>query len=159
MEWSGILLMAFIVFIPRFLQIGYNWPQIIHSLYYAFSKPIFLSGLLLVVTPTLLGYRKSFFNTILTAKLFHFISRISFCTYLVHLLVITQFIYTIVIDTYYNTLDVFVTYLGLLALSLFFGLLTTLIIELPFSVLQKNLIDFLKKQKNRKNLKIESLLS
>ena len=145
MEWGGLIIMSFIIIIPRLLQVGYIWPQVIHSLYYAVSKPIFLIGLLLVVLPTLIGYQKSFFNTILTPKIFHFISRISFCTYLVHYIVISQFLYGSVNDKYDNTFDVFVVFLGMLILSLFFGFLTTMLIQLPFSVLQKNLIEYLKR--------------
>ena len=128
LEWTGIFLMALVVFIPRLLQIGFNWPQIVHSFYYGFSKPIFIIALLLAIIPTLLGYHKSFLNTILTAKIFSFISKISFCTYLVHFIVITQFISSRVYNQYYNVLDTLVVYFGLLIISLLFGLIATLII-------------------------------
>jgi uncharacterized membrane protein len=38
----------------------------------------------------------------------------------------------------------FVVYMGILVISLFFGFLMTLIIEVPFSNLQKELMSYLK---------------
>ena len=42
----GLGIMAFVVFVPRTLQKGNEWPQIWHSFYFCFSKPVFISGLL-----------------------------------------------------------------------------------------------------------------
>ena len=68
--------------------------QGMHSLYWALSKPIFIGGMFLTILPSILGQTSSFFHLILNAKIFTFIARISFCTYLVHLFVIYQFIYS-----------------------------------------------------------------
>jgi len=136
--------MAFVTFIPRLLQVGYVWPQSLHSLYISLSKIIFIFGVICTVLPTTLGFKHSFLNLILTPKIFHFIARISFCTYLVHLMIVFQFVYTRTYDLYYNITDMFVVYMGILVISLFFGFLMTLIIEVPFSNLQKELMSYLK---------------
>ena len=146
--------MAFVAFIPRSLQTGTQWPQYLHSLYWTLSKPIFLFGLILTVLPTTLGFRYSFFNLILTPKIFHFIAKVSFCTYLVHLMIIYQLMLTRNYNFYYTTNGIFVLYLGILMVSLFFGTIVTVIVELPFGKLQKELMNYMK-NKNKKIVKEE----
>ena len=144
-EWLGIGLMAFATFITRPVQMGGTWPQSLHSLYYALSKPVFLFGMVLTLLPTVLGVRGSFFDLILTNRCFVFIARISFCTYLVHLIVMEQFFGTRTYDISYNVLDAFMVNMGILVLSLFFGFLLTMMVELPFANLQKHLVGYLLK--------------
>jgi peptidoglycan/LPS O-acetylase OafA/YrhL len=158
-ELVGLALMAFVTFIPRFLQIGYVWPQIWHSLYASFSKITFVFGVICTILPTVLGFNYSFLNLLLTAKIFHFIARISFCTYLVHLMVIYQFIYTRSADFYYNVTDIFVIYMGLLVVSLAFGFLMTLVIEIPCANLQKELLAYLKTYNKKPSLTSHQLIS
>jgi peptidoglycan/LPS O-acetylase OafA/YrhL len=114
-------------------DLGHHWPQWVHSLYWVISKPIFIGGMFLTVLPSILGCRHSFFATILTAKVLHFIARISFCTYLVHLFVLYYFLCDRSYDIYYSLIDMFTFYLGVLAYSLFFGFLLTMVIEVPFA--------------------------
>ena len=137
LEWVGIGLMALVAFIPRPLQTGSHWPQIAHSFYWILSKPIFIFGMILTVLPTTLGIKYSFFGLILNAKIFAWIARISFCTYLVHLMIVFRFIYNRSYDFYYQLQDIFVIDFGLLVLCLFFGFLVTLLVELPFANLLK----------------------
>ena len=153
MEWLGIGLMAFVVFIPRVLQIGYEWDQIWHSLYFCFAKVVFIIGLTLVLLSTLLGVKGSFFMTILDTKLFSFIAKISFCTYLVHLIFITQYLAVFYTDLYYNIQDRYVILLGFICASCFFGFLLTIVVEVPFSYLQKEVMNKFKgkKKEERKN--------
>lgn len=137
--------MAFVVFIPRTLQVGYEWPQIIHSFYLCFSKPIFIIGMVSVLLPSLLGIKDSFFRTILCASVFNIIAKISFCTYLLHLAFLYQFINSRTEDIYYSINDVFVLYLGSLAVSCLLGFIMTIIVEVPCSYYQKELMKFFKK--------------
>lgn len=120
------------------------------SFYWGLSKPIFLIGMIMTILPTILGYTHSIFNMLLTPKIFYFIARISFCTYLVHLLIVYQFLFTRNYNTYYNIIDTFTFYLGLLIVSLFFGFLLTIFVELPFAKLQKEVMNKLKVRKNDK---------
>lgn len=137
--------MSLVAFIPRDLQVGHEWPQIAHSFYWGFSKPIFLLGMAMTILPTMLGHTHSFFNTLLTSKSFHFIARISFCTYLVHLMVLYNYFLSRNYDIYYGIVDQFITYLGMLSVSLGLGFLLTVFVELPFAKLQKELMNKLKK--------------
>jgi peptidoglycan/LPS O-acetylase OafA/YrhL len=136
-EWFGIGLMALVTFIPRPLQTGSKWPQIAHSFYLILSKPLFILGMIVTILPASLGIKNSFFALILNAKIFTWIARISFCTYLVHLLVIIRFLYNRTFDVYYQPIDTFVIYMGLLVIGLFFGFLMTMLVELPFANLLK----------------------
>ena len=86
---------------------------------------------------TLLGIKSSFFRTVLDTKFFNFMAKISFCVYLVHYIVITQVLGNNKIDLYYNIEDRYVNLLGILCISCFFGFLLTILVEVPFSLLQK----------------------
>jgi len=104
----------------------------------------------MVVIPTALGIKRSFFELILNCKLLMVIARISFCTYLVHLMVIYQVIYVQMViyqviyvqnnDYYYDLRTMFVIYMGILVLSLVLGFLLTILVEVPFSNLLKSVM-------------------
>jgi len=94
----------------------------------------------MVVIPTALGIKRSFFELILNSKLLMLIARISFCTYLVHLMVIYQVIYVQNNDYYYDLRTMFVIYMGILVLSLVLGFLLTILVEVPFSNLLKSVM-------------------
>lgn len=82
--------MAFLAFIPRTLQNGGQWPQILHSLYLYFSRILFNVGLMLMLLPTLLGVKGSFVMNVLDTALFNYLGKISFCAYLIHYVVLSQ---------------------------------------------------------------------
>ncbi len=67
-------------------------------------------------------------------------------------MVIYRFIYTRNYDIYYDPLDAFVLYLGLLVLSLVVGFVMTLTIEVPFSNLLKMFME--KGRVNERPLKV-----
>lgn len=77
-------MMSFIIIIPRTIQRGFKWSSLDHSLYMAFSSFIFVFGLSLSILPTILGFRISMVNFLMDTKIFNFISKISFATYLIH---------------------------------------------------------------------------
>ena len=87
--------------------------------------------------PSILGIRHSIINTILTARVFFFIARISFCTYLVHLFVVYQYLYTRSYDVYYDIKETFSVFIGLVPIILFLGVVMTLVIEVPFGNMLK----------------------
>jgi hypothetical protein len=51
--------MIFIIFIPRTIQVGIQWPQALHSLYLAFSYFIFVFGAFLTILPSMLSCKHS----------------------------------------------------------------------------------------------------
>lgn len=107
----------------------------------------------------MLGHRHSFFNMLLTCSTFHFIARISFCTYLVHLMVMYNFVLSRNYNIYYNIIDNFMAYLGILVLCLIFGFITTVLIELPFAKLQKEVLARLKAKAISKKQLHDSLIT
>ena len=139
--------MAFLIFILRTLQAGQKWDQIWHSLYACLEKPFFIIGLIMVTFPSVLGCKGSFFRLLLESKILNFMAKISFCTYLVHFMVILQFVSSRTYDNYFSLLDTFTLYLGALVVSCFFGFLMTIFVELPFSICQKEFMKILKKSK------------
>lgn len=116
---------------------GLKWPIFVHSLYWAFTKPLFIVGMFLTILPSILGISHSLLNLVLTAKIVAYVSKISFCSYLIHLVVIYQFLFTRTYDVYYNLNDNFVVFGGMLILTLCLGLAFTMFVELPFANLVK----------------------
>ena len=136
-EWIGIGIIVTLIIIPRSLQVGHHWDQIWHSLYLCFSRIFICFGIFMIIFPTLLGIKSSFFRTILDSSLFNILAKISFCTYLMHYMIITQIFASQTYDIYYNLPDVFIQFEGILVLSCFIGFLMTIAVEIPFSTLQK----------------------
>ena len=65
------------------------------------------------------------------SKMLMILARISFCTYLCHLMVVYQWVYVKNYDFYFDVGGVFVVYVGVLILCLVFGYLMTVLIEVP----------------------------
>lgn len=99
--------MAFIVFIPRTLQVDITWPQIYHSLYAALTRFLFVFGLALTILPSLLGNKKSIVIFLMDTKIFNFIAKISYCTYLLHLIIIIIYYKGRTYDRYYSAVPIF----------------------------------------------------
>ena len=137
-------MLAFWVFIPRTLQVGTQWPQWLHSLYQSTSNLIFVLALYLTILPSLLGFKQSIIRLCLDTKLFNFIAKISFCTYLIHYIFIETWIYSRTYSQYYTNFYAWPIFCGILVVSMICGLLMTFMIEAPFSKLQKSFLNFLK---------------
>jgi peptidoglycan/LPS O-acetylase OafA/YrhL len=131
------------------LYSGTHWPPLLHALYWVFSKPFFSLGLILTVLPSCLGITHSFFNFILSTKLLVYTARISFCVYLVHLMVIMRFSYMRNYSTYFDNIEAFVLYGGLLAISTFLGFVMTMTVELPFANLLKLVVSMASKNESK----------
>ena len=144
-ELIGVTIMLTIILIPRYPQIcGTDcWPQIIHSLYLALGKYFFVLGLALTILPSLLGI-KSLVRSTMDTYLFNVISKISYCTYLVHGLVIFWFYDGITYDLYFSNENMWAYFFCFLLLSLGFGFLLTILVEVPFSKLEKQFFSHFK---------------
>ena len=105
----------------------------------------------LTLLPSILG-AKSVFGLMLNAKALTFIARISFCTYLVHLIILYGFVLERTYDVYYDIIDNFVLYNGILVLSLACGFIMTLFIELPFANLLKLMLKKVQKEKSKEKM-------
>lgn len=72
----------------------HHWPQLAHSLYLTYGKLFYVLGVAMIILPSLLG-ANTFVRFILDTKIFNFIAKISFWTYLVHLTIMDQWIYSL----------------------------------------------------------------
>ena len=88
-------------------------------------------------------------------KLFNFIAKVSFCTYLVHAIIIVQMVAKISVDLYYSFLNEYDLFAAHAVLSIFFGFVLCLVVEIPFSKLQKILMAKLMKKSGTKKEKVE----
>jgi len=100
-EWFGLSILAFVVFFPRLLQVGYQWPQAFHSMCLNFGRSLFPFAILMTVLPSLLGVKNTFIRTLLDKPIFNFMARISYGVYLVHGLVILYVANIKRYDTYF----------------------------------------------------------
>lgn len=131
----------FIIWIPRTLQVGHKWPQIFHSLYLTFTKLLFVIGVSFLATPSLLGLKNDFFFWLMDTKIFNFIAKISFWTYLIHYTIIEYIVYTQRVDFYYNVGDILTIYVPVALISMSLGFVGTLLVETPFAKLEKMLFE------------------
>ena len=143
----GLAILIFIVVIPRTLQLGHVWPQAVHSIYLTFSKLFFVMGVSMLVTPTLVGIKNDLFFFLMDTKLFNFTAKISFWTYLIHYMIIEHSCYVQKLDFYYDTQDVLTLYFPVALIAMGFGLVGTLLVELPFAKLEKMLFEGKKDKK------------
>lgn len=139
--------MSFVTFFPRMLQEGYVWSQAFHSMCLNFGRILYPFAIFLVILPSMLGVQGSFFRTLLSSSFFTFFARISYGVYLVHGLIILYISGTKRYDTYFTILDLYVNSLAIIVLSMFFGFIVTLFLELPSSYLMKKVLPEKLKQK------------
>lgn len=145
MQLVGLAIIVFIVVIPRTLQVGHKWPQIVHSIYLTFTKLFFVVGVSMLAMPCLLGIKNDLFFFLMDTKAFNFIAKISFFTYLIHYMVVEHVNYTRKVDFYFDTRDVLNLYIPVAIISMFFGFIGTMLVEVPFGKLQKMLFEGKKK--------------
>ena len=127
-EVTGVLLGCFICFIPRTAQgADRYWPQLAHSLYLTYAKTLFVFGLSLIILPSLLGIN-SFIKSIMDTIFFNFIAKVSFCTYLIHLIIITHWLSTRGIDSYFSFLNEYCLFASHSVLSLLFGFFLSVLV-------------------------------
>lgn len=124
----GLCITLFIVYIPRTLQVGYHWPQFVHSLYLTLGKLFFVFGVSLLVTPSLLGIKNDLVFFLMDTKMFHTIGKVSFWTYLIHYMFILHVNYSQRIDFYYVVRDVLSLYIPVVILSIVGGTVGTILI-------------------------------
>lgn len=82
----------------------------------------------MLVTPSLLGIKNDWFFFLMDTKVFNFIAKISFWTYLIHYMVVEYVSFTQKIDYYYNVGDVFTLYFPVALISMFFGFVGTVLV-------------------------------
>jgi peptidoglycan/LPS O-acetylase OafA/YrhL len=78
-------------------------------------------------------------------KFFNALSKISFWTYLIHFMIVEKMSYEQKVDFYYTTSTIVPIYVAIAFISLCFGFLGTILVEVPFSKLEKMLFSVLMK--------------
>lgn len=128
-----------------------EWTQLEHSLYLTYAKTFFPVAISLIILPSLLGI-KTFVTFILDTKFFNFIGKISFWTYLVHLNVMNIWGFTVQTDRYLSPISYYPVFVSHTLGSMFFGTIFTFLVEIPFSKLQKKLMQGILKKSAAKKL-------
>ena len=159
----GLFIVLFIIYVPRFLQLGYKWPQVAHSLYLTTTKLFFVIGVSLLVTPSLLGLKNDLVFFITDTKFFHYIGKVSFWTYLIHYMFVLLVNYQQRVDFYYDVRNIFSLYVPVVIMSIVGGAIGTILIEVPFAKLEGLLFRRPKTQeeadKISKNMKLDPSMS
>jgi peptidoglycan/LPS O-acetylase OafA/YrhL len=151
----GVVLMLVTILVPHDLQVGNVWPEWAHAFYLSFEKVSFTFGIYLLILPTLLEVPNMAFF-LLDTKFFNFVSKISFWVYLFHFMVVEFVSYGEKVDFYYTPETIVPLYLAIATLSMFFGFWGTMLVEVPFSKLEKMLFSVLLKNNDRAKKSPES---
>ena len=144
----AIFLMLLTICLPHNLQLGNLWPQWAHGVYLSFEKLSFTFAIYLLVIPTLLEIPNIAFF-LLDTKFFNCISKISFWVYLIHFMIVQEFCYGQKVDFYYTSETIIPLYISIAMISLFFGFLGTMLVEIPFAKLEKMMFSVFMKKKDR----------
>ena len=93
-------------------------------------------------------------------KFFNFVAKVSYCTYLVHMNFIYQGTATVKIELYYDPLTKYTVFVAHSVISIFFGLLFALMVEIPFVKLQKTFMTYLiKSKKKQQKVEVQSAIN
>jgi peptidoglycan/LPS O-acetylase OafA/YrhL len=142
----GLAFMITTVVIPHDMQKGNLWPEWAHGVYLSFEKVSFTFGIYLLVLPTLMEIPNIAFF-LLDTKFFNFTGKISFWVYLCHFMILERVVFGWETDFYYTPETVVPLFFSISIISLFFGFLGTMLVEVPFSKLEKMLFSVLLRKK------------
>ena len=132
-------IILFLIFIPRTSQLGHYWSKLVNSLYLTYGKSLFVIGITFLILPSLFGCQ-SIIKLGLDNKITNFISKVSFFTYLIHLNVVMQWANSRTVEFYYSLIPLFGQFVSHSLISLGIATWLTLIIEVPFSKIQKTIM-------------------
>ncbi|CAD8137883.1 unnamed protein product [Paramecium octaurelia] len=152
---AGLVLFQFLGWKKEFNSVQLLWPQWFQHFYHAICRFLFTFAITLITLPNLVGAYDIFNRKFMNNILFKFMAKISFSMYLVHLMTIV-----IITETFYETpsfyqLDLVTGFVCAVFLSVIFGLMLSLLVELPFGNLDTRLTKLLSVSPK----KIEPLLS
>ena len=105
-ELFGLIIILFLIFIPRTSQLGLFWSNFVNALYLTYSKSLYVIGITFLILPSLLGC-SSVVGSILDTSASNFISKVSFLTYLIHINVIWQWTNSRSVEFYYSLIPLF----------------------------------------------------
>ena len=133
----GLFIIFFFTYYPRtYKNDRTSWTK--GSIYFwiTFQRIIYVIGLNLILLNNFLG-SKDWVRTILSWKLFSIIARLSFCGYLVHLIIILRFSYSSKATQVIEAENLNYHFFSDLLLSLIFAGILSLFVEIPFMNVEK----------------------
>ena len=130
-ELSGVALISLLVWLPAQVQNNpSNWSPWFHHVFMALNRFLFSIGLLLIVLPTLAG-SKTVIRWILSAGFWTPLATLTFATYLIHVVVLLNYVYSEKSTYYFSHLNVLWEMVPFVLMSLFGALIIHLVIEAP----------------------------
>ena len=137
----GFFVIFFFTFYPRTYQNDNNaWASGGVYFWITFQRLIYISGLNLLLMPNFLGL-KDYIGSILSWKPLGIISKLSFCGYLMHYMIVQRSVMNSRQSIYLNYENVHYFYFADILLSLFAALILSLFVEIPFINLERFLKD------------------
>lgn len=131
----GIFLVLLYIYAPYNLLNGNSeWTQLDHTLFLSTGHFGFTFGVLLVLTPMLLGYSNPI-QTFLELELLQLVAKLSFSSYMIHFIVLIRLACNISISQYTDPWRVFVCGCSDIVVVLVCGLLVFVTTESPFASL------------------------
>lgn len=137
------------VLIPRTEQVGDSWPQLAHTLYLTYGKTVFVFSVFLIILPSLLG-TQSIIRFIMDTKMFNFVAKVSYCTYLLHLCFIYWWDSQVSTNLYYELIGVYSLFASHSVISVLGGFVLAVLVEIPCAKFQKIIIHKLLGKNDRK---------
>ncbi len=63
-----------------------------HAVWLTMNRPIFLTGFILITLPGIFGAKNDLINKLMSLRVFEGLGRLSFCMYLVHLMIVMVYV-------------------------------------------------------------------
>ncbi|CAI2387533.1 unnamed protein product [Moneuplotes crassus] len=129
------------------------WPLLPSVLFNVFSRPLFVTGVGLILVPTFVG-RLRVIKGFLSADIFQVLARLNYVVYLIHCVFLFHFFNDMRSGMYITILTQFFTGIGATAFSFLFAIPVTMLCEVPFMNLEKYIL-FPKKNGSTKPEELE----
>jgi len=148
----GFLLTAFIIFYPRTVQTGHPWDDGFNYLWQIIDRPLLALGLFLGVVPTIVGLLGPI-KWFLSSYFFLVISKISYCGYLVQLIVILVAIKSQTVFLGFSYKNKSMLTISYVMISLLVGTILHLLVEKPAMNLEATFLSNHKKHHHHSHAK------
>ena len=133
----GIGLTQFVIWIIIPFQTGGTWSTTTQAFYNSLNRVIFLIGVYMCVFAAIFGCRNDPSKYILGHRLFGPLAKVSFCVYLVHLIIIISGTYSSKMDLYWEPYSAVYVVVSDIFWSVICATALSLLIESPTLGLEK----------------------
>ena len=137
----GVGLISFVIFIQHSayadIRNGFqNWNRAETVLFMGFDKVLYGLGLSLTLMPCLLG-KFPYLIELMGAAMWAPLAKISYCAYLIHILILGTMIFSAEVAWYWSPLDIAIEYIAAVVLSYAAAFVLSLCVEAPFMNIEK----------------------